>query len=935
VTPVHIRIFLSSPGDVAEERAIVTEQVMHFLAYDPFVRGRATVELVAWDAPSGGAPMPWGDTPQASVNTYLPLPSTCDIVVSALWARLGTPPPFPQFQTEAGEPFGSGTLWELEDAFRGARAAGRPDVLLYRRMNPVDLDPSAPDFAERTAQKQRVDELFDGFRDGQSGALLHGYKTYASLDQFRTNLISDLRSLVKRIIEDHERKGAAAQRHGNITLRPTSFVGRQREVDDLQRQLESASVVTVVGPGGSGKTRLAVEVGARMGDHLDGGAWFADLSNLTDPDGVAPTIAAAVGLRLQDQEPTDAVVSFVGDRPTLLVLDNCEHVVDTVANVIGALLDAGGLRVLATSQLPTGAVGEFVFRLDTLPLPDADGSLEAVMQSPAVQLFADRARAARRDFVLDARSAPDVARICAALDGLPLAIELAAARIGSLSTKQLFDRLGVALRTAAGAARGTPRRHATLDAALQWSYDLLTPGESALLSRFSVFVDGSTLEAAESVCRASDLPGEEVWAVLTSLADHSLVVFDDGERPRYRMLRVVRTFAGQRLADDDERRAADLHCDWFVELAERLQPELTGPNQQQAEDELESEMGNLRAAFDRAIGYPTADSALRLANAAWRFLEDRGNWRDWQRWFDQALSHPGGAAPDHLASGLLYGALIAERQGDMELCASRCEQALARFRQLDDEGGRAAALSLLGGSYMGSGQYQRAAAPIEEALAIRRRIGDQRGIAVSLSNLGKLRYEEGRFDDARELVAASLDAFRQVDDPAGVARQLTDIAEISLVLGAVDEAERFGTEGAAVAERIGNRQLRAWNGRILGRVAAARGHRDEADRLLRQAVVDLRDLGADRLVLSALGDIAMLSVEVDDRRAALLLSGVRELRASRGLPADAEEEQRFATAEAALGTVGTGAAEISVVPSLDRLVDIALGPSAEAPAHVR
>jgi len=930
--PTHVRIFLSSPGDVEDERTIAIEEIQH-LPYDPFVRGRATVEVVAWDTPGGGSPMPWGATPQASINTYLPLPSACDIVVAVLWARLGTPPPFPQFQTEAGQPYGSGTVWELEDAFQGAADGGRPTILIYRRTTPVEIDPTAPDHDERSAQKQKVDQLFDGFRDAASGSVLHGFKPYESPEQFRTELVADLRALIKERIEADERAAQRSRRTGNLPAPPTSFVGRGRELEELAAQLHSDVMVTLLGTSGTGKTRLAVEAARTLSSGFDGGAWFVDLSSVTDSAAVADVVASVLGVRGDDRTIGDAIVEFLADRLTLLVLDNCEHVIEGVATLVAAVLAAPGLRILATSQVPVGVAGEFVYRLETLPGADPGGALDQIELAPAVQLFADRARAARNTFALDERNAGDVARICQALDGLPLAIELAAARSAALTPKQLLGRLDVALNSAVPTARGADRRHSTLDAALQWSYELLSGPEGGLLGRLSVFAEGCTLEAAESVCPATDLAADAVWGSLTSLVEKSLVLFEaEREPPRYRLLRTVRTFAAERLADlGDAARVADLHCTWFVELAERRAPDLTGPDQQDAEDELQPEMDNLRAAFDHAMASPTADTALRLANAGWRFLEDRGRWRDWREWFDRALAHPGGAEKGRLAWALVYGALVAERIGEVDQCQSRLRQGLSLFAELGDERGTAAALSLLGSTYMERGDTEQALVPMQEALAIRQRIDDRRGIAVSLSNLSKLRYEEGDFSQARDLGTQALGVFREVDDTGGIARQLADVAEISLILGDVDQAGEFAAAGADLAGKIGNQQLHAWSTRILGCVAAARGERALALRLLEDSVRVLRDLGAERLLLGALADLAVLAVGVDNTRAARLLAGVREVRAQRRLPADTEETNRVARAEEQLGAQGDHPSVLDLREggplSMDRLIDLALGPS--------
>ena len=424
-----------------------------------------------------------------------------------------------------------------------------------------------------------------------------------------------------------------ALRH-NLPSQATSFVGRAAELAELRSLLSGGSrLVTITGPGGIGKSRLALQVAAEALDGAGDGVWLVELAPVADPELVARTVAAVLGVREEPGRPVpDTLADAVGDRPLLMVLDNAEHVLGAVAKLADAMMrSCPRACLLVTSREPLGISGEHVFRIPALPVPPADlaapGQLAAF---ESVQLFTERASMHRQGFVLDDDNAAAVASVCVRLDGIPLALELAAARLGSLSVPEISSRLDHRFRLLTGGSRTALPRHQTLRALIDWSYDLLNPEEQIVLDRLSVFAGGWTLAAAEAVTSAGDSGEWQVLDRLAALVDKSLVQADETQgSTRYRLLETVRHYAAERLAQRagaelDETRAA--HRDYYLALVETAGAHLRGPDEAVWLDRLEAEFDNIRAALAFSLADPgTAEPGLRLAAGLRWFCYMRGH----------------------------------------------------------------------------------------------------------------------------------------------------------------------------------------------------------------------------------------------------------------------------------------------------------------------
>src|SRR5215211_3906572 len=525
-------------------------------------------------------------------------------------------------------------------------------------------------------------------------------------------------------------------RPGNLPVALSSFVGRESEIAEVERLLDQTRLLTLTGPGGSGKSRLALAVAADLLLRFRDGAWFVDLAPVTDPALVLSAVANALGVpEAADRPILDGVKEHLRDRELLCVLDNFEQVAEAGPVLEELLTAAPGLRTVVTSRVVLSLRGEQEYAVPPLPVPDPErlprdpAELEAMA---AVRLFRERAAAASPRFALTAANAPVVAEITARLDGLPLAIELAATRTKVLTPEQILDRLKRRLALLTSGPRSLPKRQQTLRAAIAWSYDLLEEAERRLFARLSAFTGGWTFEAAEAVCEPEAF-GLDALDGLTSLVDKSLVrrVEPPGRPARFSMLETIREFGLEQLetlGDAEELRRR--HAGWFLDLATDAEPHLTADDQGEWLDRCDSEHANIRAALRWAVEAGQADRAQAAAGALWRFWQQRGHLAEGRRWLEEVLAMPSGQGPTPARAKALTGAGgIAWWQEDMAAAQVFYEQALAIERELGDPARIAEALYNQGFILGARGDFDAAVRLFEESLALFRGAGDETGMA--------------------------------------------------------------------------------------------------------------------------------------------------------------------------------------------------------------
>ena len=605
---------------------------------------------------------------------------------------------------------------------------------------------------------------------------------------------------------------ATAHAVRDLPITPTPFIGRDSEAADVHDLLlrDDLRLVTLTGPGGIGKSRLAVEAARLVKDRFEDGVVFVMLAPILDPHLAITAIAQALGVaESAERSVLENVKEFLRDKNMLLLLDNFEHVVAAGPSISELLAGAPDLKVLITSRAVLKLRGEFEFVVPPLATPSVDRpvSLDEAMRSAAVRLFVERAEATNPRFELTEENAPAVGEICARLDGLPLALELAAARTKLLPPQAMLARLANRLQLLTGGPRDLPERQQTLRSTLDWDYELLSEDEQKVFRTLAVFAGGFTLAAADEVLIAlhSDL---DVLDSVESLVGKSLLRPAPGTdpEPRFMMLKTIREYAIEKLDESDEgSEARDRHAHFFLELAEEAAPNLKGPEQVEWLEMLASEHDNLRAALRRMAARGNAEVELRLAGALARFWEFRSFLSEGQRWLEDALQRAP-EAPAELRATCLEGAgVLALGQGELKRAAALMEESVALRRELGDPPALATAIKNLGNVAYVREDYGTAARLFEESRALKESVGDIQGVAEATNNLGVLAGMDQNWPKAEELYNRALDAFRISGDRQGTGRTLMNLAEVKNELGDHEAAGPLLKESILISREIGSR----------------------------------------------------------------------------------------------------------------------------------
>ncbi len=632
-------------------------------------------------------------------------------------------------------------------------------------------------------------------------------------------------------------KSVDAVRH-NLPSQLTGFVGRTREVEDVKQLLSAKRLLTLTGAGGVGKTRLALRMAEGLVEEYPDGVWLVDLATLSDEALVLQTAASILGVREAPNYPlSETLLSFLERKKLLITLDNCEHLTSACAAFAEMVLRrCSDVRILATSRVPLEVSGEAVWSVPPLSFPDPRRlpPLETLAEFEAVKLFLERTASIQPVFTLRPDNAAPVAAICQRLDGMPLAIELAAARTSAMTVQQIAARLDDRFRLLTGGSRTALPRHQTLRGAIDWSYGLLVDKERVLLRRLSVFAGGWTLEAAEEVCSDGGVEELEVLDTLTQLAFKSLIlVGEHSGSVRYRFLETVRQYARDRLGESDEEAVVRRrHRDWYLAFAERAEQELAGPRQASWFDTVEAEHDNLRAALEWTLQSGEPEAALRLATAVREFWFVRGYMAEGRTWLERALEQSDDVASSLRAKALrAAGWLAVFGQGEYVGGRTLYEESLSLWRQLEDKRNIAQSLHDLGVVEAHLGRHAAARDLYNESLALRQEAGDRVGSAISLHNLGRVAYREGDYATAGALLQQSLAILQDAGYQHPIAMVLTNLGLVACRQGEYARARSLMHQGLALHRELGDQRRIAFALEGFASLAAARGERTRAARL--------------------------------------------------------------------------------------------------------
>ena len=639
-------------------------------------------------------------------------------------------------------------------------------------------------------------------------------------------------------------------RPNNLPVQLTSFIGRETEMKTVKDLLKQTHLLTLTGSGGAGKTRLALQVAADVIDDFANGVWLVELASLSEPAFLPQSIMKVFDVKeVPKRNLEDTLCDYLKDKEILIILDNCEHLIEPCAKLTEKLLSSSPkLKIIATSREGLRCAGEQTHRVLSLEVPDpkSEDSPEALSQFEAVRLFIERALAVDSTFRVNNNNAPALAEICFQLDGIPLAIELAAARTKVLTVEQIYERLNDRFNLFTGGKRTALPRQQTLRALIDWSYDLLSEKEKILWARLSVFVGGWTLDAATAVCSDKKIKKAEVLELLNQLIEKSIIIFER-EKERYWILESLKQYGKAKLKQENELEdILSKHLNHYMKYSEAAESGLKGIEVQIWLKKLELEHGNFQSAIRWSLKYGAKEKGARLAGALGNFWKIHGHYSTGSRLLENILDNVQGISKSVLGKILLHVGNLNLTQGYYQRAQKFLEEGLEFQRELRDKSGIASFLINLGNVALTVGNREQARKLFEESLTIQRELGEKRGIAMALFQLGTIIFYQGNYEQSRKFFEESLELRRSIRDTRGIAISLTSLGNIALVSGNYEQARMLIEESLLLSRDLEDKGNIAYSLNSLGYVANNQGDYEQAHKYLEESLTLFRDIGDKR-----------------------------------------------------------------------------------------
>lgn len=671
----------------------------------------------------------------------------------------------------------------------------------------------------------------------------------------------------------------------NLPVQLTSFIGREKEIGEVKHLLNKERMVTITGTGGIGKTRLSLQTATEVLEDFNHGVWLVELAPLSDPTLVLQTVTDTLGVREQQSLPLqDTLIDYLREKNLLLILDNCEHLVDACALLVDALLHTcPGLKILASSREALGIAGEVPFHLASLSIPDTNllSLSQMLLEFEAVRLFLERSATVSPSFTLSDENASAIAQVCKRLDGIPLAIELAAARTRVMSVEQILVRLDDRFRLLTGGSRTALPRQQTLHALVEWSHDLLSEPEQRVFRCLSVFAGGWTLEAAESVCAGRGISSNDILDLLTHLVDKSLVLAEPADGgTRFGMLETIRQYAHQKLqASGEEENLNHRHIDFYFQLVKESQKGLTGPDPSTWLKRLDSDKDNLYAALTWGIQEAdgNGDVVQEMSGGLWMWWNMRGNLSEGRLWLEKTLNKSQKCTSPRAKALASFG-IMAWSQGDIQEASRYLDESISILRGLEppDLPGMAHVIHVHGHIALILGDFSTADKEFKESLKLYRELDDQYWVGTLISDLGIVSYHQGDYGSARDYQEQSLVIFQKYGNPEVTAQTLNRIGDIARIEGNYERAEECYETCLKTYQEIGVKLEIASDLHKLGYIAQHHGDLQKARSLNKESLSIQHESGNKQGIAECLAGLAGLAAVANQPTRSLRLFGAAQ-----------------------------------------------------------